>query len=190
MRKTRTRRCCSVRFLYASVSLAGPPTRRLAGASRRSPSSSRLRMRASGRSPRCSPAPGLKVELFAAEPLLANPVATQLRQPGPLLRRRDLAVRARRHRHPRPHGLARRRPGLPDRRRPHRAGPRKMGPNARTFAKYPDVVRLIEDTNGDGKADKSTVFAEVQRARRRHRRGRARSARAMSTSPTSPTSGC
>lgn len=106
------------------------------------------------------PAPGLKVELFAAEPLLANPVALNFDEKGRcyLVETWRLA-----------HGVVDVRENMSwldddlmcrtveDRLKMVR---RKMGPNARTFARYPDVVRLLEDTKGTGKADKSSLFAE------------------------------
>jgi len=106
------------------------------------------------------PAPGLKVELYAAEPLLANPVALNFDEKG-----RCYLVETWRLEH----GVIDIRGHMSwldddlmcktveDRLKMAR---RKMGPNARTFARYPDVVRLLEDTRGTGKADKSTVFAE------------------------------
>ena len=42
---------------------------------------------------------GLAVELFAAEPLLANPVAFCIDEKGVVLRRRDVSPRSRRDRH-------------------------------------------------------------------------------------------
>jgi quinoprotein glucose dehydrogenase len=105
-------------------------------------------------------APGLKIELWAAEPLLANPVALNFDNRG-----RCYLIETWRFEHGvidiRPHmdwlddDLASK--SVEDR---IALVHRKMGPNARTFAKYPDVVRLLEDTAGVGKADKSTVFAE------------------------------
>lgn len=106
------------------------------------------------------PAPGLKVELFAAEPMLANPVAINFDNKG-----RCYVVETWRFEH----GVVDMRGHLDwldddlastsveDRVALVR---RKMGPNARTFARYPDVVRVLEDANGEGKADKSSVLAE------------------------------
>jgi quinoprotein glucose dehydrogenase len=108
------------------------------------------------------PAPGLKVDLWAAEPMLANPVALNFDNKG-----RCYLVETWRFEH-----------GVIDI-RPHmdwldddlacktvedrlKLVHRKMGPNARTFAQQPDVVRLLEDTAGVGKADKSTVYAEFK----------------------------
>ena len=108
------------------------------------------------------PAPGLKVDLWAAEPLLANPVALNFDNKG-----RCYLVETWRFEH-----------GVIDI-RVHtdwldddlacktvedriKLIHRKMGPNARTFAQVPDVIRLIEDTANVGKADKSTVFAEFK----------------------------
>jgi quinoprotein glucose dehydrogenase len=108
------------------------------------------------------PAPGLKVELWAAEPLLANPVALNFDDKG-----RCYLVETWRFEH----GVIDMRSHLDwldddlacksvdDR---IKLIHRKMGPNARTFAQKPDVIRLIEDTANVGKADKSTVFGEFK----------------------------
>ena len=53
------------------------------------------------------------------------------RREGPLLRRRDLPAARRGDRHPRPHELARRRPGLPHRRRPRGHVPEVPGQGVR-----------------------------------------------------------
>ena len=108
------------------------------------------------------PAPGLKVSLWAAEPMMANPVALTFDDKG-----RCYVIETWRFEH-----------GVIDM-RGHadwldddlasttvedrlKLVHRKMGPNARTFAQEPDVVRLLEDTAGVGKADKSSVFAEFK----------------------------
>ena len=106
------------------------------------------------------PAPGLKVELYAAEPMLANPVALNFDEKGRCYvietwRFERGVIDIRGHMDWMDDDLACR--TVEDRLKLVR---RKMGPNARTFARYPDVVRLLEDTNGDGRADKSSVFAE------------------------------
>jgi len=108
------------------------------------------------------PAPGLKVELWAAEPMLANPVALNFDGKG-----RCYVIETWRFEHGvidmRAHAdwldddLACK--TVEDRLKLVR---HKMGPNARSFAQMPDVVRLLEDTAGVGKADKSTVFAEFK----------------------------
>ena len=106
------------------------------------------------------PAKGLKVELWAAEPLLANPVALNFDNQG-----RCYVIETWRLDH-----------GVVDIRghmdwldddlssktveERMKMVKRKMGPNAWTFGQYPDVVRLLEDASGSGRADKSTVFAE------------------------------
>lgn len=106
------------------------------------------------------PAPGLKVELYAAEPLMANPVALNFDNQG-----RCYVVETWRFEH----GVVDIRGHMDwldddlmcqtveDRMKMVK---RKMGPNARTFGYTPDVIRQIEDSSGTGKADKSTVFAE------------------------------
>ena len=103
---------------------------------------------------------GFKVELFAAEPLLANPVAFALDEQEPRVCRRDVPAARGRHRHPRAHGLARRRPRLAhdaDRLAMYR---KHLGKDYDTYGVEHDRVRLLEDTDGDGKADRSTVFAD------------------------------
>ena len=108
------------------------------------------------------PAPGLKVSLWAAEPMLANPVALNFDDKG-----RCYVIETWRFEH-----------GVIDMRGHSdwldddlasntvedrlKLVHRKMGPNARTFAQEPDVVRLLEDIAGVGKADKSSVFAEFK----------------------------
>ena len=96
------------------------PEGQLAADSHTIPRSPRLLTRARKQSARSACRPGLKVELFAAEPLLANPVAFCIDEKGRCLRRRNLPAQRRRDRHAQPHGLARRRHGLPDRGRPRR----------------------------------------------------------------------
>jgi quinoprotein glucose dehydrogenase len=106
------------------------------------------------------PAPGLKVELWAAEPMLANPVALNFDNKGRCYlvetwRFEHGVIDLRNHMDWLDDDLASK--SVEDRIALVR---RKMGPNYRSFAKFPDVVRLLEDTRGEGKADKSTVFAE------------------------------
>jgi quinoprotein glucose dehydrogenase len=108
------------------------------------------------------PAPGLKVDLWAAEPMLANPVALSFDEHG-----RCYVVETWRFEH----GVIDMRSHLDwldddlasttveDR---IKLVKRKMGPNARTFAQMPDVIRVLEDVANTGKADKSTVFAEFK----------------------------
>ena len=107
-----------------------------------------------------TPDKGLKIELWAAEPLLANPVALNFDDKGRCFlletwRFEQGVIDMRVHMDWLDDDLASK--SVDDRIALVR---RKMGPNWRSFAKYPDVLRLIEDTKGTGKADKSTVFAE------------------------------
>ena len=107
-----------------------------------------------------TPAKGLKVELFAAEPMLANPVALNFDNLGRCYlvetwRLDHGVIDMRQHQDWLDDDLSSK--TVEDRIALVR---RKMGPNWRSFTKYPDVVRLIEDTKDTGKADKSTVFAE------------------------------
>lgn len=108
------------------------------------------------------PAPGLKVDLWAAEPLLANPVALNFDNQGRCYvietwRFEHGVIDMRIHQDWLDDDLASK--TVEDR---IKLIHRKMGPNARTFAQMPDVIRLLEDTAGVGKADKSTVFAEFK----------------------------
>src|SRR5437588_3937269 len=106
------------------------------------------------------PAPGLKVELFAAEPMLASPVALNFDEQGrcyvvETYRMGQAVYDVRSHMDWLDDDLMNK--TVEDRVALVR---RKMGPNARIFTYTDDIVRLIEDTNGDGKADRSTVFAD------------------------------
>jgi len=106
------------------------------------------------------PAEGLKVELWAAEPMLANPVALNFDNQGRCYlietwRLDHGVIDMRSHPDWLDDDLAAQ--TVEDRMALVR---RKMGPNTRTFGRYPDVIRLLEDTKGSGHADKSTVFAE------------------------------
>jgi quinoprotein glucose dehydrogenase len=105
-------------------------------------------------------APGLKASLWAAEPMLANPVALNFDNQGRCYlvetwRFEHGVIDIRSHMSWLDDDLACR--TVEDRLQMVR---RKMGPNARSFSKMPDVVRLIEDRAGTGKADTSTVFAQ------------------------------
>jgi quinoprotein glucose dehydrogenase len=105
-------------------------------------------------------APGLKAELYAAEPMLANPVALNFDNQGRCYvietwRLSHGVIDDRSHMDWLDDDLACK--TVEDRMKLIR---RKMGPNTRTFARYPDVIRLLQDTKGTGVADKSTVFAE------------------------------
>ncbi|MFM8471222.1 MAG: PQQ-dependent sugar dehydrogenase, partial [Limisphaerales bacterium] len=106
-------------------------------------------------------APGLKVELVAAEPLLQTPVAFSVDERGRFFIAEthrwgnsvfditkqvtwllnDLSCRT----------VADREAHL------HRLFP---GTNFATLTNHSEVVRLVEDTDGDGRADKSTVIAD------------------------------
>src|SRR3954468_5322388 len=105
-------------------------------------------------------APGLKVDLWAAEPLLANPVAIATDEKG----RWHVAETFRLH------------AGVTDI-RGHMDWldeelasqtvaergtymTRHEGKRIADYSKYSDRVRMIVDSDGDGRADKATVFAE------------------------------
>jgi len=103
--------------------------------------------------------PGFKTELFAAEPMLANPVAIEIDGRGRLY-----VVETFRH----GLGVDTNSCGLNvdqdlalrtvDERLEFMK--KKFGAEVSKFTKDHDRIRLIEDTNGDGKADKATVFAQ------------------------------
>lgn len=105
---------------------------------------------------------GMKVELFAAEPQLASPVAigldeknrvfvaeeyrfnrgTEENRTRPFLLDDDLQIKT-----------------LEDRLNVFKKYADKFDGGMNWFSKVSDQVRLLEDTDGDGKADKSTIFA-------------------------------
>ena len=103
---------------------------------------------------------GLRLDLFAAEPMLANPVAFCFDERG-----RVYAVETFRLHHGvtdnRKHmdwldaDLAAR--TVADRVAMYR---KFLGTEAADYAKETDRVRLLEDLDGDGKADRATVFAD------------------------------
>jgi quinoprotein glucose dehydrogenase len=106
--------------------------------------------------------PGMKIELYAAEPLLANPVALTLDEKGRIYvaetYRRDErgAPDNRRFMHWLDEDLAS--TSIDDRRRKYE---KHLSPiQKQAFTTHSEIVRLVEDSDGDGKADKSTVFAE------------------------------
>jgi quinoprotein glucose dehydrogenase len=106
---------------------------------------------------------GMKVELFAAEPQLASPVAICLDERGrvfvaeeyrfnrgteenrtrPFLLDDDLQIQT-----------------VDDRLAMFRKFADKFDGGMDWFSKWSDQVRLLEDRDGDGKADRSTVFAD------------------------------
>jgi len=105
---------------------------------------------------------GMKVELFAAEPKLASPVAigldernrvfvaeeyrfnlgTEENRTRPFLLEDDLQIQT-----------------LDDRLKMYEKFASKFEGGMDWFRKVADQVRLVEDTDGDGRADRSTVFA-------------------------------
>ncbi|VTS06390.1 PVC-type heme-binding CxxCH protein [Tuwongella immobilis] len=105
---------------------------------------------------------GLKIELFASEPKLASPVAigldernrvfvaeeyrfnqgTEENRTRPFFLEEDLQVKT-----------------MDDRLAMIRKHAHRFEGGMDWFRKHSDQIRLLEDTNGDGKADKSTVFA-------------------------------
>src|SRR5258708_13365594 len=103
---------------------------------------------------------GFKVELFAAEPLLANPVCFSIDEKGRFyvaetFRLHDGVTDIRGHMNWLDDDLACK--SVEDR----VAMLKKFeGKNISNYARQTDRVRLLEDTNGDGRADKATVFAD------------------------------
>ena len=90
-----------------------------------------------------------------------QPGGHRLRREGTAVRLGDLSLPHQRARHPRLHGHARARPGLAHHRRPRRpASARCSARQAKQFAIESEVVRLVEDTNHDGVADKSSIYAD------------------------------
>ena len=103
---------------------------------------------------------GLKLELFAAEPLLANPVAFGFDEKGKVY----VVETFRLH-----HGVTDNRghmgwldDDLASKTVADRVAMYKkhLGKEAATYATEHDRIRLVEDRDGDGKADHSTVFAD------------------------------
>jgi quinoprotein glucose dehydrogenase len=104
---------------------------------------------------------GLKVDLWAAEPMLANPVAFSVDEKGRVFtsetyRYRTSVLDIRHYMFMLEDDLAAR--SLEDR----LAQIRKwFGPEGeRALSNETEVIRLLEDTNGDHKADKSSIFAD------------------------------
>ncbi|VTR95451.1 heme-binding protein : Membrane-bound dehydrogenase domain protein OS=Pirellula staleyi (strain ATCC 27377 / DSM 6068 / ICPB 4128) GN=Psta_0686 PE=4 SV=1: GSDH: HEAT_2: Cytochrom_C [Gemmata massiliana] len=105
---------------------------------------------------------GLKVELFAAEPMLASPVAIGLDE-------KNRVFVAEEYRFNRGTEENRTRSFLldddlqirtpEDRLAMYRKHANKFDGGMDWFTKHSDQIRLLEDTKGTGKADKSTVFA-------------------------------
>ncbi|HND51660.1 MAG TPA: glucose dehydrogenase, partial [Pirellulaceae bacterium] len=105
---------------------------------------------------------GLKVELFAAEPQLGNPVAIALDE-------RNRVFVAEEYRFNRGTEENRTRPflleddlqitTLEQRRAMFEKHLAKFEGGWDWFTRYTDQVRLVEDRDGDGRADRSTVFA-------------------------------
>jgi quinoprotein glucose dehydrogenase len=110
---------------------------------------------------------GLTVELFAAEPKLASPVALSVDEKGRVFVAEEYRLGK---------GAAENRDNpkdrfsfwlddelqlkkLDDRLAMYQRWDKKFPGGMEWFTKWSDQVRLIEDTDGDGKADKASVFA-------------------------------
>lgn len=106
-------------------------------------------------------APGLKVELIAAEPLLQNPVAFSVDEQGRFFI-------AETHRYKKAvFDITQRVPWLLDDLSCRTVADREAllrrhfpGTNYAVLTNDSEVIRLVEDTDGDGRADKSTVVAD------------------------------
>ena len=161
----------------STVVLADPAARTRSSACRRR-SSTRPRTTRSSRIKRFSLPKGLQASLWAAEPMLANPVAIDFDEKGRLFvsetyRYRTSVLDIRDYMGMLELDLAAR--TIEDRAALHR---KVFGEQAKDFAIESEVVRLVEDTNGDGVADKSSVYRRrLQQRARRHRLGRARAPR-------------
>src|SRR5204862_1442535 len=105
-------------------------------------------------------APGLKVDLWAAEPLLANPVAFNFDEKGRAYVCETFRLGA---------GVDDIR-GIMDwldeelacRTADDRLAEMKrhLGDRFKSYTNHSERLQLIEDTDGDGKADRSTIFAQ------------------------------
>ena len=103
---------------------------------------------------------GLKASLWAAEPMLANPVAIDFDEKGRLFvsetyRYRTSVLDIRDYMDMLELDLAAR--TIEDRAALHR---KVFGEQAKDFAIESEIVRLVEDTNHDGVADKSSIYAD------------------------------
>lgn len=105
--------------------------------------------------------PGLKVDLWAAEPLLANPVAFSVDEKGRVFtsetyRYRTSVLDIRHYMFMLEDDLASR--TIEDRMKVIR---KWFGPEGeQQLSRETEVIRMVEDVDGDGRADKSTVFAD------------------------------
>ncbi|MEO1994140.1 MAG: PVC-type heme-binding CxxCH protein [Planctomycetaceae bacterium] len=106
---------------------------------------------------------GLRVDLFAAEPQVASPVALSLDEQGrvfvaeqyrfnrgteenrtrPFLLNDDLQIKT-----------------VADRRKMYQKWSKQFDGGMDWFTRVSDQVRMLQDTDGDGRADRSTVFAD------------------------------
>ncbi len=104
---------------------------------------------------------GLNLSLFAAEPLLANPVAFAIDPQGKFyvvetFRHHQGVTDTRGHMNWLDDDLAIR--TIPERVAMYRKYLGEQG--VQDYSQADDRIRLVEDTDGDGKADKATVFAD------------------------------
>ena len=104
--------------------------------------------------------PGLQAKLWAAEPMLANPVAFDFDEKGRLFvsethRYHTSVLDIRNYMDMLEIDLASR--SIEDR---SKLIHKVFGEQAKEFAIESEIVRLVEDTDGDGVADKSSIFAD------------------------------
>jgi hypothetical protein len=138
-------------------------------------------------------AEGLEIKLFAEYPQLANPVAIGLDERGrvyaaeeyrfnrgteenrtrPFLLEDDLQIQT-----------------LDDRLAMFRKWADRFEGGMGWFTRHSEKVRLVEDSDGDGRADRSTIFAEGFNGPLDGLAAGGSPATATSTSPASRTSGC
>ncbi len=105
---------------------------------------------------------GLKVELFAAEPMLSSPVAISLDERGRVFVAEEYRFnRGAEENRTRPFFLEDdlQLKSVDDRLKMYKKWADKFPGGMDWFSQHADQIRRLEDTNGDGKADKSTVFA-------------------------------
>ncbi|MEP6662452.1 MAG: PVC-type heme-binding CxxCH protein, partial [Verrucomicrobiota bacterium] len=105
------------------------------------------------------PAPGFKIDLFAAEPMFANPVCFSIDEKGRIyvaetFRLGDGVLDIRGHMNWLNEELASKTTAE------HLAKLKKYRAETPDMTAKTDRISLLEDTNGDGKADKATVFAD------------------------------
>jgi putative membrane-bound dehydrogenase-like protein len=112
--------------------------------------------------PKVRPAPGLRASLFAMEPLVADPVAFTIDEKGRFLiaesARQELGVEDNRSSRWWLNDDLQCRT-IEDRLRMYEKWASKREGGMAYYRAHDDRVRMIEDTDGDGRADRGTIFA-------------------------------